>query len=144
MTTQKRIDQFANRIAARLEGGGVPHDVSERLRIARQQALAARKTAALAAAAQPASAIVTQGRHAALAAGGEPGFGWLGWLAPTLALAALLAGLLALQPQQMRLPDPRVAEVDADLVADALPPKAYADPGFLQYLRLTQPPANVH
>jgi len=56
----------------------------------------------------------------------------------------LLAGLLALQPQQMRLPDPRVAEVDADLVADALPPKAYADPGFLQYLRLTQPPANVH
>lgn len=143
MTTQKRIDQFANRIAARLEGGGVPHDVSERLRIARQQALAARKTAALAAA-QPASAIVTQGRHAALAADGEPGFGWLGWLAPALALAALLAGLLALQPQQMRLPDPRVAEVDADLVADALPPKAYADPGFLQYLRLTQPPANVH
>ena len=143
MTTQKRIDQFANRIAARLEGGGVPHDVSERLRIARQQALAARKTAALAAA-QPASAIVTHGRHAALAAGGEPGFGWLGWLAPALALAALLAGLLALQPQQMRLPDPRVAEVDADLVADALPPKAYADPGFLQYLRLTQPPANVH
>lgn len=143
MTTQKRIDQFANRIAARLEGGGVPHDVSERLRIARQQALAARKTAALAAA-QPASAIVTQGRHAALAAGGELGFGWLGWLAPALALAALLAGLLALQPQQMRLPDPRVAEVDADLVADALPPKAYADPGFLQYLRLTQPPANVH
>lgn len=143
MTTQKRIDQFANRIAARLEGGGVPHDVSERLRIARQQALAARKTAALAAA-QPASAIVTQGRHAALAAGGEPGFGWLGWLVPALALAALLAGLLALQPQQMRLPDPRVAEVDADLVADALPPKAYADPGFLQYLRLTQPPANVH
>ena len=141
MTTQKRIDQFANRIAARLEGGGVPHDVSERLRIARQQSLAARKTAALAAAAQPASAIVTQGRHAALAAGGEPGFGWL---APALALAALLAGLLALQPQQMRLPDPRVAEVDADLVADALPPKAYADPGFLQYLRLTQPPANVH
>ena len=140
MTTQKRIDQFANRIAARLEGGGVPHDVSERLRIARQQALAARKTAALAAA-QPASAIVTQGRHAALA---EPGFCWLGWLAPALALAALLAGLLALQPQQMRLPDPRVAEVDADLVADALPPKAYADPGFLQYLRLTQPPANVH
>lgn len=143
MTTQKRIDQFANRIAARLEGGGVSHDVSERLRIARQQALAARKTAALAAA-QPASAIVTQGRHAALAAGGEPGFGWLGWLAPALALAALLAGLLALQPQQMRLPDPRVAEVDADLVADALPPKAYADPGFLQYLRLTQPLANVH
>lgn len=143
MTTQKRIDQFANRIAARLEGGGVPHDISERLRIARQQALAARKTAALAAA-QPASAIVTQGRHAALAAGGEPSFGWLGWLAPALALAALLAGLLALQPQQMRLPDPRVAEVDADLVADALPPKAYADPGFLQYLRLTQPPANVH
>ena len=143
MTTQKRIDQFANRIAARLEGGGVSHDVSERLRIARQQALAARKTAALAAT-QPASAIVTQGRHAALAAGGEPGFGWLGWLAPTLALAALLAGLLALKPQQMRLPDPRVAEVDADLVADALPPKAYADPGFLQYLRLTQPPANVH
>lgn len=143
MTAQKRIDQFANRIAARLEGGGVPHDVSERLRIARQQALAARKTAALAAA-QPASAIVTQGRHAALAAGSEPGFGWLGWLAPALALAALLAGLLALQPQQMRLPDPRVAEVDADLVADALPPKAYADPGFLQYLRLTQPPANVH
>ena len=143
MTTQKRIDQFANRIAARLEGGGVPHDISERLRIARQQALAARKTAALAAA-QPASAIVTQGRHAALAAGGEPSFGWLGWLAPALALAALLAGLLALQPQHMRLPDPRVAEVDADLVADALPPKAYADPGFLQYLRLTQPPANVH
>ena len=143
MTTQKRIDQFANRIAARLEGGGVSHDVSERLRIARQQALAARKTAALAPA-QPASAIVTQGRHAALAAGGEPGFGWLGWLAPALALAVLLVGLLALQPQQMRLPDPRVAEVDADLVADALPPKAYADPGFLQYLRLTQPPANVH
>ena len=99
MTDQKRIDQFANRIAARLEGGGVPHDVSERLRCARRQALAARKAVPLAALqAAPASAAF----EAALAASG-PGSGgqlpdrpdtpgWLGWLAPLLALAALLAG----------------------------------------------------
>lgn len=151
MTDQKRIDQFANRIAARLEGGSVPHDISERLRCARQQALAARQAVPLAALqAAPASAAF----EAALATSGPgPGGqlpdrpdtpGWLGWLAPLLALAALLAGLLALQPQQLLRPGPRVAEADADLVADALPPRAYADRGFLQYLRLTQSPADVH
>ncbi len=30
-----------------------------------------------------------------------------------------------------------VAEVDAALLTDDLPPSAYADPGFLQYLKTT-------
>jgi predicted ABC-type sugar transport system permease subunit len=56
-------------------------------------------------------------------------------LASVLPLAVLVAGLVFIQQhydwQQIEV----AAEVDSALLADDLPPAAYGDPGFLEYLR---------
>ncbi|MDD0809369.1 DUF3619 family protein [Curvibacter sp. RS43] len=127
-------DILGRRIAARLDASTqeLPYDVSERLRAARMQALAKRKAVAVHAA--PA-VVQTGGGVAALNFGGGDGFGLWGRLASAIPLLALVAGLFVIQNV---LDDDRVneiAEVDAALLTDDLPPQAYADPGFLQFLK---------
>jgi len=69
-----------------------------------------------------------------LAWGGEPGWGWrLATLAP---LIALVAGLVLIQIQHDDDQISAAAEVDAALLADDLPPAAYTDAGFAEFLRL--------
>jgi hypothetical protein len=53
-------------------------------------------------------------------------------------LLALVAGLIAIGVMQDELRASEVAEVDAELLTDELPPSAYVDPGFAQYLRVNQ------
>jgi hypothetical protein len=128
---QARQDQFGRRIAARLDAGAaeLPHDITERLRAARVQATAQRKLAAL----QPAHAVQASGGQAALGGGERLGF----WhrLASALPLVALAAGLVAIHVVQNERRASEVAEVDAALLTDDLPPSAYADPGFVQFLK---------
>lgn len=124
----RQAAQFGARLAARLDEALLPHDISERLRVARLHALAARPRAA----ARLAPAMQAQGGPA-LALGG----GFWAWLPAPLTLALLLAGLWALQPQDTGVRGLRLAQVEPALVIDELPPSAYADPGFLHYLRLT-------
>jgi hypothetical protein len=129
-----RQDQFGRRVAARLDAATLelPHDVSERLRAARIQALAQRKAAAL----QPASAVqVTAGGQATLGGDERPAL----WhrLASALPLIALLAGLVTIHVVQKDTRARELAEVDAALLTDELPPAAYADPGFVQFLKTT-------
>lgn len=122
-------DRFGQRVAARLsEGAGsLPHDITERLRVARQQALARRKVPL----AQPVYGVAWAG---AGALGGErPGL--LGRLAAALPLILLAAGLVTISGLQSERRAKEVAEVDAALLTDALPPSAYTDPGFLEYLK---------
>ena len=63
---------------------------------------------------------------------GQPGF-W-GRLASALPLVALAAGLVAINVIQNDNRAEEVAEVDAALLIDDLPPSASADPGFMQFL----------
>lgn len=125
-----RQDAFGRQVAARLSAGTaeLPHDITERLRAARVQALARRKITGL----QP--AVSVSGQQAALTFGGE-GMGLWGRIASALPLIALAAGLIAVHVIQNDRRASEVAEVDAALLTDDLPPAAYADPGFVQFLK---------
>lgn len=126
--------QVALRVTARLSQGAeaLPHDISERLRFARERAVAAaqqrRRTEAVTVAAP---AVVMSGRSAAL--GGPPSV-WLR-MASALPLVLLLAGLVLIQHHHDAEQISAAAEIDSALLADELPPAAYRDPGFLEYLR---------
>ena len=109
-------------------------DVEERLRFAREQALvrarAARRTVA------PASVRIGAGGAASLGAGTDAdGTPWWLRLSSLLPLAVLLAGLLLIDDHYTRAQIEAAAEVDSALLADDLPPEAYSDPGFVEYLR---------
>ncbi|MES2482820.1 MAG: DUF3619 family protein [Pseudomonadota bacterium] len=122
-------DRFGHRIAARLsEGAGnLPHDITERLRVARRQALAKRKIPL----AQPVFGLAWANTGSL---GGEhPGL--LARLAAALPIVLLAVGLVTISVLQSERRANEVAEVDAALLTDALPPSAYTDSGFLEYLK---------
>lgn len=118
--------RYALRVAARLsaQADALPHELGERLRVARERALErARATVT----AQPVG-----GGTLAL---GREGLGW-GWRLAALAPAvALVAGLLLIQALRDHEQTHLAAEIDAALLADDLPPNAYTDPGFAEFLR---------
>jgi len=120
--------QFALRLTTHLSRGAqaLPHDISERLRFGRERALASRR-AVLA----PAPTLLQAGRAAAL--GGPPSL-WLR-LASALPLVVLLAGLVFIQHHHDLQQVEVAAEIDSALLADDLPPDAYGDPGFSEFLR---------
>jgi hypothetical protein len=71
----------------------------------------------------------------ALTWGGDDGLGWLGRIGSVLPLVALVAGLLFINSMQNEDRARELAEVDVALLTDDLPPAAFADPGFLQFLK---------
>jgi hypothetical protein len=125
-------DRFGRQVAARLSAGTVelPYEITERLRAARMQALTLRKSAAL----SFASGLSLSGGAAALNFG-EEGLGLWGRIGSAIPLIALVAGLLLIHSVQNDRRANEVAEVDAALLTDDLPPAAYADPGFAQFLK---------
>ncbi|GKT26272.1 DUF3619 family protein [Acidovorax sp. SUPP3334] len=127
-------ERFARRVATRLTDGTaeLPYDISERLRAARVQALSKRKV--VAPVRQTAPAVLTSGSSAVLGWGGEGG-GWWRALMSAVPITALLVGLVVINVAQDEKGVNEVAEVDAALLTDDLPPSAYADPGFLQFLK---------
>ena len=131
--------RFARRVAARLDEGAeaLPHDISERLRAARMQALEKRKKPVLARQTATAPVLVRAGRSAALGGGGWGGEGGSWWrsLVSAVPVLALVAGLVAINFVQDEFSATELAEVDAALLTDTLPPSAYADPGFVQFLK---------
>ncbi|MCA3251110.1 MAG: DUF3619 family protein [Pseudomonadota bacterium] len=115
----------------------LPHVPAERLRAAREQALArARLARRRAAAPQPAAAAVAAGPALALGGGAPSVWRRFVALAPLL---LLLAGLLVIEHVAMREQVIAAAEFDALLLADDLPPTAYSDPGFAEFRRLAPP-----
>jgi hypothetical protein len=121
------------RLAACLNAGAaaLPHDVDERLRFAREQALA-RARLARRPQAQAALVTVITGRST-LALGGGPSWQWR--LASLLPAVALVIGLVTIQMQTDKDTLFAAAEVDSALLTDDLPPSAYADTGFAEFLR---------
>ena len=132
--TQILQDRYGLKIAARLSVGAaeLPHDISERLRVARVQALAKRKAHAPA----QTSSVVASGSTAVLGTGDE-GLNWWGLVASVLPLLALVIGLVTITAIQDENRAREVAALDSALLVDDLPPAAYADPGFLQFIKIT-------
>lgn len=141
--------RLALRLAAALaeRTDAVPHDIAERLRVARKQALArARAMRSAQLAARPArqsattAIVLAGGRGAATLAAPAP---WsarpVGWqrVASVLPLVMLIAGLVMINRLAEVEQVHAAAEVDSQLLADALPPSAYTDPGFAEFLRST-------
>jgi hypothetical protein len=126
-------DRFGRQVAARLAVGSaeLPYDISERLRAARTQALTKRKRVA---ALRTASSVSASGGAATLTAGDEP-LSWWNRVASVLPILALVAGLIVIHTIENERRASEVAEVDAALLTDDLPPSAYADSGFIQFLK---------
>ena len=53
---------------------------------------------------------------------------------------ALVVGLVVINTAQDESSANDLAEVDAALLTDDLPPAAYADPGFVQFLKTSATP----
>jgi hypothetical protein len=135
---QKRADilqdRFGLKAASYLSAGAaeLPHDISERLRVARAQAVSNRKIVRLESAVQ----VVGNGGSATLGWGG--GVSWWARIGSVVPLIALVVGLLAINSIQNDNRAQELAEVDAALLTDELPPAAFADPGFVQFLKASR------
>ena len=129
------------RLAARLAGSltlsaqVAPHDITERLRVSREQAVQRARLAREAAPGQAQVAGISTSGAAVLV-----GFAaWRQRLALGLPLVLMVAGLVAIDRYTVREQVLAAADIDAQLLSDTLPPSAYSDPGFAEYLR-TAPP----
>lgn len=170
--------RFALRVSARLTEGAeqLPHDISERLRVARQQAVATAQQARAGVLARPVAQAETRimiAPRPALAGAGSgvglslpppgvpttrsprhhsrdvlhgrrlddapPSWGWR--LASALPMVALVVGLWLIHKTYQQEQVQAATEVDMALLTDELPPSAYADPGFEEYLRSADAPA---
>jgi Protein of unknown function (DUF3619) len=120
-------DALGKMIAARLSEG------AETLKVARAQAIAKRRKVSI----QVASEISVSGGEMAVNMGGREDGLW-NRIASFIPLLALIAGLISIAVMQDEMRAREVAEVDAELLTDELPPSAYVDPGFAQYLRVNQ------
>ncbi|MFZ3218553.1 MAG: DUF3619 family protein [Rhodoferax sp.] len=126
-------DALGRSIAARLNdtANSLPNDISERLKAARMLALSKRKVVKL----QVASSVVPNGGAATLHMGDDDRSFW-NRIASLVPLLALIAGLLTIAVVEEQRRTNEIAEVDTALLTDDLPPAAYTDPGFAQYLNL--------
>lgn len=122
-------DQFGLTAAALLRQGSqsLPTGIKDRLYAARLKALSVKK---------PEKTRIAQ--HVLASSNGNWSFGsrsfWdnVGWVAP---LAVLVFGLIGIAQwqQDSRIND--IAELDVALLTDDVPPDAYADSGFLGFLK---------
>jgi hypothetical protein len=128
--TQSEVDQFGRASAALLSQGSenLPANIKNRLHAARKKALSVRKTekvrsqkAAFAGIAENWSPRSSSGL-------------WdnVGWIAPVVVIVFGLIGIAQWQDDS-RIHD--LAEVDAALLTDDVPPDAYADSGFMAFLK---------
>ena len=138
-------NRFVLRVAARLSAGAedMPHDIRERLRVAREQAVARRKQP-VAVARQRVASTVSRSGPVAMLGFGDDGLGFWGRMSSAALVVALAIGLVAVNIVQDDDRAMEIADLDAALLTDDLPPEAYADPGFLQFLktRADDPPSS--
>jgi hypothetical protein len=124
---------FARRVTARLSQGlaELPPGVDERLRFAREQALAHARHRATA---EP--AVAWSGGAASIGPPPRPLWARAGAWVPA---ALIVLGLWAIGEHRDYRRNSAVAEVDARLLSDVLPPTAYTDPGFEAFLQWGEP-----
>lgn len=124
--------RFALRLTARLteRSRDLDADLGERLRFAREKALsvarATRAAESIAVVGSPRGGAATLGRF---------GSGWWIKLGSVVPMFVLVAGLVLIDRWQASSQIAVAAEVDAALLSDALPPTAYSDAGFAEFLK---------
>jgi hypothetical protein len=129
--------RLALRMTARLteQAADLPQDVTERLRFAREQALQKAQAARKAAEAKATEThLIGQADGTASLGGREGGGRWM-QAAALLPLLALVGGLVMIQRLHNNNQISAAAEIDASILADDLPPAAYSDPGFVEFLK---------
>jgi hypothetical protein len=137
-------ERFARRVAAALsEQQAVQprHDIDERLRVAREQALARRPRSREVAQMAGASAVLVNGSGSAAlgGSGSDSATPWWLRLSSLLPLLLLLAGMFLIEQRYTSSQIEAAAEIDAAILADDLPPEAYRDPGFAEFLKRERP-----
>jgi hypothetical protein len=127
------MDRWGRSVALQLNlaSQDLGHDIGERLRVARQMALKTR----------PMPQRLMRHSLAVQANGtlsGNPDEGLNLWriLASALPLLALVSGLMFIQAMQQDLAESDIASLDSALLLDELPPNAYTDQGFVQFLKI--------
>lgn len=132
-SAELNMDRLGRHFSAQLSMAtpGLPHDISERLRVARQRAMAERKPVIQLGFARK-TGVQSNGT---LTASGDEGLNLWSILASALPLLALVVGLTAIQWIQQDSRTNELAAIDSALLTDELPPDAYADAGFVQFLK---------
>ena len=125
-------DRYGRQLAAYLDASAqqLPHDISERLRVARQQALGKYREVQV-----RETASISLGGGVAALGGDEDERGLWPRLVSLIPLLALIAGLVVIQMVGTEQIAEELAELDAAILTDDLPPDAYSDPGFAQFLK---------
>jgi hypothetical protein len=127
--TQTQVDQFGQASAALLRQGtqSIPQNIKDRLYAARMKALSVRKPEKVRIQKQ-----VLAGNARNWTSGSNGLWDTVGWIAPLVVLVFGLIGIAQWQDDS-RIND--IAEVDAALLSDDVPPDAYADNGFMAFLK---------
>jgi len=137
-TLTPNAEAFARRVALRLTQASdeLHHDIAERLRVARMQALAERKRPDTRPVLHlsPSPSVLPQGASATLGGGGHDHHWWRAAVS-IVWIAALLIGLAWVHQTQVENVTTELTEIDTALLTDDLPPSAYADPGFTQFIK---------
>lgn len=136
--------RYARRIVSHLDhaAADLPHDLTERLRFARELAVQRARLARIAEAAaasrdQPARTASVRGEIPT--PGAKPGaIRWWARLAAVVPALALIGGLMLIQHQHVAAQIKAAADIDTALLADDLPPAAYADPAFSEFLKTSR------
>ena len=132
-------ERFARRVAGALTELQIAQprrDVEERLRVAREQALTlAPRTSSAQRRAGAHGIIGSAGGAAVVGGAGDGQAPWWLRLSSLVPLAVLLLGLILIDDRYTQSQIEAAAEVDAAILADDLPPEAYGDPGFVEYLK---------
>jgi len=129
-TSTLRADRYGRRITHQLDNNLVAlhPDIAERLRIAREQAVAHHRVVLVRSVASvqgslPSSELALSG-------------GWWSRLSTMFPLAILVVGLICISVLEDEQLAHELADVDTELLTDELPPSAYVDPGFAKFLQL--------
>lgn len=137
-TAKRPFDQdtLGRAIATRLSDTtlDLPHDITQRLKAARMLALEKRKVVKL----SVATGLAASGGNTAVMHLGDAPRGKWRQLGAWLPLFALVAGLLTIGFVQDDYRAREIADVDAEILTDDLPPAAFTDPGFAQFLRVNR------
>ena len=127
--TDAQADHFGRTSAALLRQGAnnLPADIKARLHAARMKALSVRKPEKIRIQKQ-----VLAGSARNWTSGSNGVWDTVGWIAPLVVMVFGLIGIAQWQDDS-RIND--IAEVDAALLSDDVPPDAYADSGFMAFLK---------
>ena len=127
--SQTQADQFGRASAALLTQGAqnLPAGIKDRLHASRMKALSVRKAEKV-----RAQKPVFAGSMGNFSSGSNSLWDTVSWVAPLVVLVFGLIGIAQWQ-NDSRITD--IAEVDAALLTDDVPPDAYADSGFMAFLK---------